>query len=127
MEGYLEALAARGDYAQFFTDDVTLSIEGAEQHAAGREAVEQTIRWMHEDAFDAHPEMKSLVVGKSNAAVEADFVGTHTGEFAGIPATGCRVRVPYSVAYDLDGNAIRALRIYLPMDELYRQLRRKRP
>ena len=28
------------------------------------------------------------------AAIEADFAGTHTGEFTGIAATGRAVRVP---------------------------------
>jgi transcriptional regulator with XRE-family HTH domain len=43
---------------------------------------------------------------------QADFVGRHTGEFAGIPATGREVRVPYSVHYDLNNGDISALRIY---------------
>ena len=56
------------------------------------------------------------------AAIEADFAGTHTGEFAGIPATGRLVRVPYSVVYDLRGGQISALRIYFPMSQLTEQL-----
>jgi predicted ester cyclase len=124
MERYLDALAARGNYGQFFADDVTLSIEGADQHAVGRDAVEQTIRWIYEQAFDAYPEVKSLVVGRGKATVEADFVGTHTGEFAGVPPTGRRVRVPFSVTYEVRGGAISAVRVYMPMDDLYRQLGR---
>lgn len=125
MERYLAALAARGDYASFLAEDATLSMEGTDQHAAGRDAVERTIRWMHEQAFDAQPELKNLVVGCDKATVEADFVGTHIGEFAGVPATGKRVHVPYSVAYDLDGGVIIALRLYMPMEELFRQLGRE--
>ena len=44
--------------------------------------------------------------------IEVDFVGRHTGEFAGIPATGRNVRVAYSVHYDLTNGGISALRIY---------------
>ena len=40
------------------------------------------------------------------------FVGTHTGDFAGIPASGKQVAVPYSVFYDLADGKITALRIY---------------
>jgi hypothetical protein len=32
------------------------------------------------------------------------------------------VRVPYSVVYDLEGEKIKALRIYMPMDVLIEQL-----
>jgi predicted ester cyclase len=38
--------------------------------------------------------MKTLVIGDGQAALEADFVGSHTGEFLGIPATGRSVQVP---------------------------------
>ena len=76
----------------------------------------------HEGAFDARPEIKNLLVDDEKAAIEADFVGTHTGEFAGIQPTGRSVRVPYSVVYDLRGNKISGLRIYFPMSLLMEQL-----
>jgi hypothetical protein len=66
--------------------------------------------------------LKNMVVGETGAAAEADFVGTHKGEFAGIPATQRRVNVPYSVIYDIDGDKISALRIYMPMHLLFEQL-----
>jgi predicted ester cyclase len=55
-------------------------------------------------------------------ALEADFVGTHIGEFQGVPATGNAVRVPYAVVYDVDGGRIVALRVYLPMHALMAQI-----
>ena len=55
-------------------------------------------------------------------AVEADFAGTHSGEFAGVPPTGRPVRVPYSVVYDLRDERISALRSYFPMSLLMDQL-----
>jgi SnoaL-like polyketide cyclase len=58
----------------------------------------------------------------SRAAIEADFVGTHSGEFGGLAATGRAVRVPYSVVYDLRGDRISALRIYFPMSLLMEQI-----
>ena len=99
------------------------TFEGTDQRADGREAAGQLIRYVHEGAFDARPEVKTLITGNGRAAIEADFVGTHTGEFAGIPATGRAVRVPYSVVYDLRGGGISALRIYFPMSQLMEQLR----
>jgi predicted ester cyclase len=112
MDAYIETLVARGAYADFFTDDVTIDIVGGGQTAQGRAAVEGMIRFIHEQAFDATPEAKSLTVDGGRAALEVDFVGRHIGEFAGIAPTGRSVRVPYSVHYDLEGNRIKALRIY---------------
>jgi predicted ester cyclase len=114
MDGYLEALVNRGPFAAFFTDDVTLDMIGTDQSAEGRAQVEGFIRFAHEQAFDGRPELKSLTVEPDGrrAAIEVDFVGRHTGEFAGISATGRDVRVPYSVHYDLTNDGISALRIY---------------
>ena len=86
------------------------------------EAAGQLIRYVHEGAFDARMELKNLLVDEGKAAIEADFAGTHTGEFAGIAATGRAVRVPYSVVYDLRADQISALRIYFPMSLLMEQL-----
>ena len=122
MQEYLDALGRRADYPAYFTDDVVATIEGTDQRAVGREAAGQMIRYMHESAFDARPEIKNLLVDEGRAAIEADFVGTHTGEFAGIQPTGRAVRVPYSVVYDIRGDQISALRIYFPMSLLVEQL-----
>lgn len=122
MTRYLDALVARGNYGQYFSQDVTLHLMGTDQEASGPEAVEGTIRYLHEQAFDAQPELKTLVVDGERAAIEADFAGRHVGEFSGKPATGRDVRVPYSVHYDLEGDHIKALRIYMPMDTLIRQI-----
>jgi steroid delta-isomerase-like uncharacterized protein len=122
MQDYLDTLAKRADFPAYFTDDVVATFEGTDQRADGREAAGQLIRYVHEDAFDARMELKNLLTDDGKAAIEADFAGTHTGEFAGIPATGRTVRVPYSVVYDLRGDQISALRIYFPLNLLTEQL-----
>ena len=122
MQHYLDALIKRGDFARYFTDDVAVTIEGTGQHAAGRDSAEQLIRFLHEKAFDARPELKNLLVDEDKAAIEANFEGTHTGEFAGIQPTGREVRVPYSVVYELREDQISQLRIYLPLNALMEQI-----
>jgi predicted ester cyclase len=122
MQHYLDALIKRGDFSQYFTDDVAATVEGTDQRADGREAAEHLIRFFHEKAFDARPELKTLLVDQNNAAIEADFAGTHTGEFAGVQPTGREVRVPYSVVYGLRDGQIRYLHIYMPMSMLIGQI-----
>ena len=122
MQEYLDALVKRADFPSYFTEDVVATFEGTDQRADGREAAGQLIRYVHEGAFDARMELKNLLADDGKAAIEADFVGTHIGEFAGIQPTGRTVRVPYSVVYDLRGDQISALRIYFPMSLLMEQL-----
>jgi predicted ester cyclase len=112
MNAYLEALVARGAFADYLADDVAMEVIGSGQTARGKAAVEGMIRYLHEQAFDGTAEVKCLLVDGDCAALEADFVGRHIGEFAGIAATGRDVRVPYSVHYSLAGGRITALRIY---------------
>jgi predicted ester cyclase len=122
MQGYLDALVQRADFPAYFTDDVIASFEGTDQTAVGRDRAGRLIRYVHETAFDARAELKNLLVDEGKTAIEADFVGTHTGEFAGIQPTGRAVRVPYSVVYDLRGDKISGLRIYFPISLLIKQL-----
>ena len=122
MTEYLDMLVARGNYRKCFSHNVTLHLMGTDQKASGPEAVEGIIRYLHEQAFDAQPELKTLVVDGERAAIEADFAGRHVGEFSGKPASGKDVRVPYSVHYDLEGDRIKALRIYMPVDMLLQQI-----
>jgi predicted ester cyclase len=122
MTRYLDAVITRGHYAQFFARDITLHVVGSDQHAEGADHVAALIRFLHEQAFESHPELKSLIVDGERAAIEADFVGRHVAEFAGLSSTGKEVRVPYCVMYELEGDLIKALRMYWPMNELLRQL-----
>jgi predicted ester cyclase len=123
IQQYAEVLLARGDYGRFFADDVEFALMGTDQHERGAQAAEQAIRFLHETAFDATPELTNIVVDDHGAAAEALFAGKHTGEFLGVEATGNHVRVPYSVFYDVGGDKITALRIYLPMEQLLAQIR----
>jgi predicted ester cyclase len=122
IESYLDALVARGDYAQYFSDDVTSELVGTTTNTHGRDATRDFIAFFHTKAFDASPKLKTLVTGDDHAAVEADFVGTHIAEFMGIAATGRSVSIPYCVIYDLTGDRITALRIYMPMELFAQQL-----
>ena len=123
MDPYLNALVNGGDYGAYLADDVTFTVTETGEVTRGRAAVVGLINYLHQQAFAASPEVKSVITDDGHAALEAEFVGTHVGEFAGIAPTGRQVGVPYAVTYDLVGDMIAALRIYLPMDALVRQIR----
>ena len=122
MQKYAEMLLARGHYGRFFAEDIQFEVMGTDQRTRGAQSAEEAIRFLHEVAFDAHPEMTNMVVGDNAAAAEATFVGRHIGEFFGLAATGNEVRLPYSVFYDVNDGTITALRIYMSMDQLLAQI-----
>ncbi|MCH9029223.1 MAG: ester cyclase [Bacteroidetes bacterium] len=70
-------------------------------------------------------ETKNLICTKTNAVLEADFVGKHIGEFADIPPTNKNVRVPLCVAYDLENDKIKKARVYFEKPALLAQLNGK--
>lgn len=90
--------------------------------AVGREAIGQMLEWWYHGVFEAHADRKRLIVGEGAAVIEADFVGTHIGEFEGIPATGRQVRVPFCVLYDVADGTITRADIYLQAAVLMAQL-----
>ena len=121
MEDYLGALLDGADFERFFAPDVVWTTMETGEQVHGRQAVKDLIVVMHRQAFDAHPELVGLVCGEGSAMLEAVFDGTQTGEFAGLPASGAHVRVPYAMGYDVTGGEITALRAYLPMSVLRAQ------
>ena len=125
MNSYFESLLNGGEFERFFTTDVEWTTVETGDKVTGRQAVRDYIVSIHREIFDAHPEVKRIAIGDGVAAVEADFVGTHTGNFAGIAPTGAAVRIPYSVFYDVDDDGISALRAYLPIRQMIEQLRAK--
>jgi len=67
---------------------------------------------------------KNMVIGANVVAVEWSFEAEHTGEFAGLAATGAAVQVPGCSIYefDLDRRKITAGRIYFDLTTLLRQV-----
>lgn len=98
----------------------TIMATGAEHR--GREGVAAMLNYFYRVAFDATATIRVTLFGETNAMVEADFVGKHIGEFAGIAPTGRAVRVPLCVVYDLDHDQILRGRVYFEMPILLQQL-----
>ena len=123
MLQYLDALRNGGDFAAFFADEVLWTTMETGDQIRGREAVRDFIIALHRQLFDASPELVSTEFADGVAGLEAVFVGTHTAEFGGVPATGATVRLPYSMFYDVVDGKITALRAYFPITALLHQLR----
>jgi steroid delta-isomerase-like uncharacterized protein len=103
-------------------DDVVFTAMATGEETRGVEAVGQMLQYIYHVAFDAHAEQRTLVCGDSHAVFEADFVGRHIGDFAGVPATNKDVRVPLCVVYDLENDKIKRGRVYFEVPALMSQL-----
>jgi len=122
MSDYLEALVRRDDISRYFASDVVWRTMETGEEVVGAAAVADYIRILHTVLFDAEPRVRSLVVTGDFACLEADFVGRHIGELAGIPPTGVEVNIAYCVTYGLSDAGISWLRAYLPLAQLVGQL-----
>ena len=122
MNAYANALLAFRDIGPWLADDVRMVFMGTDRLITGREAVKQTIKFFHEIAFSSAIEVKGAVYGDGDAMLEAEFIGTHIGEFEGVKPSLKAVRVPYSVSYSLANNKITELRLYFPFELLMRQI-----
>ncbi len=122
MDDYIEALRRGGDISGFFAPDVVWRTMETGEEVVGAAAVTEYIRVFHSVFFEAEPKIRSLVVTGDFACLEANFVGRHIAEFAGIPAEGADVDVAYCVTYGLSDAGITWLRVYLPLAQLVGQL-----
>ncbi len=89
MSAYIEDLLGGGPYKRHFSEDVIVSLVGTDQGAEGPDGAEGLIDYLHKEAFEAGPELRSMIVSDGQAAAEFDFVGKHVGEFGGsVPRAG---------------------------------------
>ncbi len=123
MTALFAALSGRGELARCFAPDVTLTTMETGEVVSGRDAVASLLDAVYRVAFNAAPVVRSLVAIPGLAMAEADFCGIHVGEFAGVAPTGREVNVAHVIACTVAGRTITAIRIYLPLDALSRQLR----
>jgi predicted ester cyclase len=93
-------------------DDVVFTVMATGEEHRGPDAVLGMIRHLYHIAFEADSLLTNMVIGEGKAITEWDFVGKHTGEFAGVLPTNKEVHVPLCVAYDLEDNKITRGRVY---------------
>lgn len=109
--------------SKYLTEDTVFINMNNSELTIGREAVGKMLYYMYHVAFDAHAEITNTIVTANKAVLEANFVGKHIGEFAGIQATGKNVKVPLCVTYDLEENGlIKVARVYMVESVMMQQL-----
>ncbi|HEV8612213.1 MAG TPA: ester cyclase [Gemmatimonadales bacterium] len=103
-------------------DDVVFTNMATGDEHRGRDGLRQMLHYIYHIAFEATAKQRNLVVADQQAVFEADFVGKHIGEFAGVPASGKTVQVPLCVVYDLEQDRIKRGRIYWEVPAFLKQV-----
>lgn len=103
-------------------EDVVFTIMATGQEHRTPEGVLQMLNYFYHIAFDAAAETTNVIVADGQCCLEANFRGKHTGEFAGVPATGKEVNVPLSVVYDLEDDKIKRARVYFEIPAFLAQV-----
>ncbi|MGD8807120.1 MAG: ester cyclase [Chloroflexota bacterium] len=119
INGYFEA---GPNLTHFLAKDVVYTIMGTGEEAHGPEAVAEMQRHFYNGSFKATAKRTNLLIGENGAVLEARVVGTHTGEYAGIQATGKEIDVPLCVVYDIEGAFITRGRVYFEMPVFLAQI-----
>ena len=104
--------AADHDVGDVMADDAVFRIMASGEEHRGPEAIGRMLDYFYNRAFNAEARPRNLVFGEGSAVGEWDFVGRHTGDFAGVPATGKDINVPLCVAYDVRDGKIVEGRVY---------------
>ena len=117
----IEAYFATHD-VQYVAEDAVFTHMNTGDKTVGREAVRQMLDYFYHVAFDARAEIKNKIIIENKAVLEADFVGKHIGEFAGIQPTNKEVNVPFCIVYDLENGLIKYARVYMLTEIMMKQL-----
>ena len=110
--------------AIYVAEDAVFTNMTTGEDVIGRKAISDMLYYVYHIAFDAKANITNTIVTDKHALLEADFVGKHIGEFAGIQATGKQVNAPLCISYDLNEEAlIQKARIYMLTDVIMKQLK----
>jgi len=106
----------------YLAEDAVFTDMSTGQASTGRAGIAAMLQWFYRVAFDAHAETTTVFADDDHGVFEGFVVGRHTGEFAGVPATGKDVRVPICVTYDFRDGQIVAGRIYVAVPAFLAQV-----
>jgi|GEM_PF-1993492 len=107
---------------KYVAEDAVFTMLPTGEEIRGRAAIAKHLDEFYHKSLTAHAEVVSSMFSDNKGLLEAMVVGTHTGEFAGIAATGKNVRVPLAVSYEVEGGLIRRARIYMLVNVLLAQI-----
>jgi ketosteroid isomerase-like protein len=106
IDHYFDVMTRGGDFAVYYTDDVTWTMTDTGDEVRGPSSVRDYIVGLHNNMLDAHT--PTIVVSDGHAYIEGDCQAL----------TGSSSRIPYCVTYDIVDGRITAMRCYGPIGDM---------
>jgi uncharacterized protein len=107
----------------YYSDDVVINLLGVPTLLEGKAAVTANFGQPFIQGFPGNVhKMLNLVHQGNQVVIEWMFVAVHTGNFAGIPATGRTVNLPGCSVYTVEGGQIMRGHVYYNGPTLLKQL-----
>jgi SnoaL-like domain len=101
IDRYFEVMGARGDFSQFYVDEVTWTMVDAGAQIRGAAAVRDYVIALHAQMSDV--QTRRIVVSDGAAYLEGECINVQKPESP---------RIAYCLAYDVTGDRITAMRCY---------------
>lgn len=80
----------------YFAEDFVEHEEIPGLEVTGREVPKMMFRMMRQGIPDMHAEVDFMLEEGDRVVAYGNFVGTHTGDFMGIPGSGRSVKIPFT-------------------------------
>jgi hypothetical protein len=109
IDHYFDVMSRGGDFAEYYTADVTWTTTDTGDEVRGRPSVRDYIVALHNNMFDS--QTRRIVVSEGHAYLEGDCVDAPTETSS---------RIFYCVAYDIVDDRITAMRCYGPIADMAR-------
>lgn len=92
------------------------------QPSDGEAAVRELLQGLMHGFPDLYVEIGRMRHADDAVFGEALITGTHDGEWAGIPPTGCRVEVPVAAIFEFDGDRLLCEKVYMDFSAVLTQI-----
>jgi steroid delta-isomerase-like uncharacterized protein len=92
------------------------------QPSDGEAAVRELLQGLMRGFPDLHAEIGTMRHADDAVFGEALITGTHDGEWAGIPPTGCRVEVPVAAIFEFDQDRLLCEKVYMDFAAVLTQI-----
>ena len=107
---------------RYVAEDAVFTMIPTGEEMRGRKTIDEHLKAFYHGSLTADAQVVGSIFSENQGLLEAIVIGKHTGDFAGIPATGRDVRVPLAVSYDMENGLIKRARIYLMVNVLINQI-----
>jgi steroid delta-isomerase-like uncharacterized protein len=88
----------------------------------GAEAVRELLQGLMQGFPDLQIDIDSMRHADDGVFIEARIMGTHDGEWSGVPATGRRIKIPAVAIFEFDGDRLVCEKVFMDFATVLTQI-----